>query len=53
MGNNESKDDPNMANTNVGLVNLSENSTGVGIAEVLMGLILLILLFFILKWCCK
>ena len=53
MGNNASKDEPNMANTNVGLGNLSENSTGVGIAKVLVGLILLILHFFVLKWCCK
>ena len=53
MGNNGSKDEPNQSNTNVGLVNLSENSTSVGIAEVLMGIILLILLWFVLKWCCK
>ena len=39
--------------TNVGLLNLSENSTGVGIAEILMGIILLILIWFVLKWCCK
>ena len=41
------------SSTNVGLLNLIENSTGVGIAEVLMGVILLILIFFVFKWCCK
>ena len=41
------------SSTNVGLLNLSENSTGVGIAEILMGIILLILIFFVFKWCCK
>ena len=41
------------SSTNVGLLNLSENSTGMGIAEVLMGVILLILIFFVFKWCCK
>ena len=41
------------SSTSVGLLNLSENSTGVGIAEILMGIILLILIWFVLKWCCK
>ena len=41
------------SSTNVGLLNLSENSTGVGIAEILMGIILLVLFFFVFKWCCK
>ena len=41
------------SSTNVGLLNLSENTTGVGIAEVLMMVILLILIFFVFKWCCK
>ena len=41
------------SSTNVGLLNLSENSTGVGISEILMGIILLVLFFFVFKWCCK
>ena len=55
MGNSETKnEEPNQTNTNVGLVNLSENSKSVvGIAEILMGIILMILLWLVLKWCCK
>ena len=41
------------SSTNVWLLNLSENSTGVLIAEVLMMVILLFLIFFVFKWCCK
>ena len=40
--------------TNVGLVNVSENNKSlVGIAEILMGIILAILLWLVFKWCCK
>ena len=44
---------PKQSNTNVGFLNLSENSTSAGIAEVLMGIILLILIWLVLRWCCK
>ena len=44
---------PKQLNTNVKFLYLSENSTSAGIAEVLMGIILLILIWFVLKWCCK
>ena len=45
--------DPNKT-TNVGLVNVSDNSkTFVGIGEILSGITLVILLWLILKLCCK
>ena len=40
--------------TNVGLLNVSETSeTLVGLGEILSGIILVILLWLIVKWCCK
>ena len=46
-------EDPNET-TNVGLVNVSDNNkTFVGIGEILSGITVVILLWLILKWCCK
>ena len=42
------------SSTNVGLLNLSENMTSaIPIAEILSIMILLVLFFFVFKWCCK
>ena len=42
------------SSTNVGLLNLSENTTSaIPIAEILSIMILLVLFFFLFKWCCK
>ena len=42
------------SSTNVGLLNLSENTTSaIPIAEILSIMILLVLFFFVFKWCCK
>ena len=47
-------DKQSQSSTNVGLLNLSENTTSaIPIAEILSIMILLVLFFFVFKWCCK
>ena len=45
----ETSDGTKQSNTNVGLLNLSENSTAVGMSEILEIIILLILIWFVKK----
>ena len=49
----ETSDGTKQSNTNVGLLNMSENSTAVGMSEILEIIMLIILIWFVMKWCCK
>ena len=51
--NEKSSDGMKQTNTNVGLLNMSENSTAVGVSEILEIIMLIILIWIVVKWCCK